>query len=293
MPVPPFIAFGLPTLQALGSSPIGLRKGELIAQVAVASGLTDAELAETIPSGQPAFENRIGWLCSWMKKKGWVENPRRAHWQITEAGAARLATGLPFAFAEFRGFDGKSLPTNPAVAEVEEVARTPQERIADALTEIVDDLRATLRERIAASSPLFFERLVLKLLTRMGYAGNLGRSEHSGKTGDGGIDGILYLDRLGLERVYVQAKRWQGSVGAMTIRDFAGSMDAEAATKGVILTTSTFTADAKRYVEKSPKAIRLVDGEELTRLLVEFEVGAARETTIVIPRLDEDVFDEG
>lgn len=140
------------------------------------------------------------------------------------------------------------------------------------------------QKQATALHPLFFERLVLRLLGKMGYAGKLGRAEHAGKSGDGGIDGILYLDRLELERVYVQAKRWQGSVGASVVRDFAGSMDAEAATKGVILSTSTFTADARAYVLKSPKAIRLVDGQELAKLLVEFEVSVARASTLIVPK---------
>lgn len=139
----------------------------------------------------------------------------------------------------------------------------------------------------------FFERAVLKLLDKMGYAGKLGRAEHRGKTGDGGIDGILYLDRLELERVYVQAKRWKGAVGASEVRDFAGAMDGESANKGVILTTSTFTPEAVRYIERSPKAIRLVNGNELARLMVEFGVGVNLETKLVMPEVDEDFFDEG
>jgi restriction system protein len=134
---------------------------------------------------------------------------------------------------------------------------------------------------------------VLHLLKSMGYAGQLGRAEHAGRTGDGGFDGILYLDRLELERVYVQAKRWAGPVGASTIRDFAGSMDGEAATKGVVTTTSTFTAEARNYLKKSPKAIRLVDGTELAALMIEFGVGVSRARTLVVPRVDEDFFDEG
>lgn len=189
--------------------------------------------------------------------------------------------------------DGK--PNKASVAAIAEAGdvsvSTPIERIDAALKEIVEDVQTTLLERISAASPLFFERLVLRLLTSMGYAGKLGRAEHAGKSGDGGIDGILYLDRLELERVYVQAKRWAHPVGASVVRDFAGSMDAEAATKGVILTTSTFTADARTYVSRSPKAIRLVDGRELARLMVEFEVAVSRQATIVVPRVDEDAFE--
>jgi restriction system protein len=299
MSLPPYYGFGLDVLAALASQPSGLNKAALYARVAEARSLTAEELAQTIASGQSTLENRIGWICSWMKKVGWVENPRRNLWTITPAGLERLRRGSPVELSEFRHVAGQgpaleaSGASTSAEGPNEPMAETPRERIDTALAEIVDDLRSTLLERIGASSPLFFERLVLRLLTKMGYAGKLGRAEHAGQSGDGGIDGILYLDRLELERVYVQAKRWQGSVGASVVRDFAGSMDAEGATKGVILSTSHFTKEARAYVQKSPKAIRLVDGQELARLLVEFEVGVDRAATIVVPKLDEDAFEEG
>jgi len=299
MSLPPYYGFGLDVLAALAAEPDGLNKPAIFKRVADARGLTDGDLDQTIPSGQSTFENRIGWICSWMKKAGWVENPTRSFWTITPAGRARLSLGAPVELSEFRNNSPNGVApdakgtTGTLQAANELMDATPRERIDAAVLEIIDDLRATLLDRIGASSPVFFERLVLRLLSKMGYAGKLGRAEHSGKSSDGGIDGILYLDRLELERVYVQAKRWQGTVGASVVRDFAGSMDAEGATKGVIMTTSTFTKEARAYVQKSPKAIRLVDGQELSRLLVEFEVGVDRAATIVVPKLDEDAFEEG
>ena len=126
----------------------------------------------------------------------------------------------------------------------------------------------------------------------MGYVGEYGSIKHSGKSGDGGIDGVLHLDRLGLERVHVQAKRWEGNVSEPTIRDFAGALDIVGATKGVIITTSDFSAPAKTYAERSPKMIRLVNGTELAELMIDFGVGVSRQRTIVIPKVDLDFFED-
>lgn len=296
MPLPKFDALAHPVLTALAASPGGLSKRALYDRVAVELRLTPDQLAETISSGQSTFENRVGWACSWMKSCGWVDRPRRAHWVITEAGRARWQQGAPVSAAEMRPLaDGKGRAAPTVVEEAPVEARTdttPDERIHAALAEIVADVQSEVLSRLLAGSPLFFERTVLRLLDAMGYAGELGQSEHTGKTADGGVDGILYLDRLHLERVYVQAKRWQAPVGAAAVRDFAGAMDAESATKGVIFTTSGFTKEARAYVQKSPKAIRLVDGLELARLLVEFGVGVSRTTTVVLPRIDEDYFED-
>lgn len=303
MPLPPFDAFARPVLRALATVPSGMSKRDLYARVASDMQVSEADRSEEIASGQTVFENRVGWACSWMKACGWVSNPKRAWWVITPAGEARLANPETITAVEMRpAADKRVVAAETASAAVStpsttvlpptEVVATPEERIADAVAEIVNLAQDTVLERLLAGSPLFFERTVLKLLASMGYAGELGGAEHTGKTADGGVDGILYLDRLHLERVYVQAKRWKEPIGASTVRDFAGAMDAEAATKGVILTTSGFTKEARRYVEKSPKAIRLVDGPELAKLMVEFGVGVSRTQVVVLPKLDEDFFDD-
>lgn len=292
----------------LSAEPAGLTRAALYDRVAADLKLDGEALTELIASGQTVFENRVGWACSWMKACGWVQNPKRAWWLITDAGRKRLATGVPITAAEMRPkADAKSLKapksaiavadlpaakSAPTHAPVDEFAAfTPDERIATAVAEILADVESNVLDRLGAATPKFFEQAVLKLLSTMNYTGEFGASEHSGKSADGGIDGILYLDRLHLERVYVQAKRWKEAVGASVVRDFAGAMDAEAATKGVILTTAGFTNEARKYIEKSPKAIRLVDGPEIARLMVEFGVGVSRAQTIVLPKLDEDFFE--
>lgn len=295
MALPPFYEFCLPTLQELQGAPHGAKKRELFERVAKRMHLNAADLEEVIPSGQSTFENRVGWALSYMKKCEWVANPSRAIWAVLPAGVARAQTGRGVAIEEIR--PGKRGPAMDGLEDLDGPthgpALTPRERIEIALAEIVADVEGTVLQRLASLTPLRFEKAVLHLLEKMGYAGKFGATAHAGQSGDGGIDGILYLDRLQLERVYVQAKRWQGIVGAGVVRDFAGAMDGESATKGVILTTSSFSADARKYVDKSPKAIRLVEGKELARLMVEFETGAQTETVLKIPKVDEDFFDDG
>lgn len=299
--LPTFDGFCLPVLQVLAREAAPIKKATLFALVADRAGLSPADREEVIGSGQLTYENRIGWACSWMKQAGLVANPSRAMWTITEAGRRRMARGTPITAVELRpSVDPRSRAAGrgePAVSVVPPEApspplQTPDERIDGALADIVKSVQAELLDVLRGVSPAFFEKTVLRLLKSMGYAGNLGRVEHSGRTGDGGVDGILYLDRLGLERVYVQAKRWEGSVGSSTVRDFAGAMDVAGATKGVVITTSRFSADARSYVERSPKAIRLIDGDEMAALMVEFGVGVSRERVVVLPKLDRDFFDE-
>lgn len=293
MSLPPFYEFCLPTLQELVASPKGSTKRDVFERVAKRMKLGESDRREVIPSGQSVFENRVGWALSYMKKVGWVDNPSRAFWTILPAGRDRARIGKGISIDEIRpAKDDESISTTTdAQLALPRPALTPRERIDVARGEIVADVESTILQRLSNVSPKRFEHIVLQLLAKMGYAGNLGASEHVGGTGDGGVDGILYLDRLRLERVYVQAKRWQGSVGEDPVRSFAGAMDL-GANKGIILTTSTFTPAARKYVEKSHKAIRLVEGKELAGLMVEFEVGVQAEVVIRVPKVDEDFFDE-
>ncbi len=293
MALPPFYEFCLPTLLELLASEQGATKRDVFDRVAERMKLAESDLQEVIPSGQSMFENRVGWALSYMKKVGWVDNPSRAFWTILPAGRERTKSGKAVGIEEIRHAKDEHAGSSTTTVQLAlpQPTLTPQERIDTARGEIVADVESTILQRLSNVSPKRFEHIVLQLLAKMGYAGNLGASEHVGGTGDGGIDGILYLDRLRLERVYVQAKRWQGSVGEDPVRSFAGAMDL-GANKGVILTTSTFTPAARKYVEKSHKAIRLVEGKELAGLMVEFEVGVQAEVVIRVPKVDEDFFDE-
>jgi restriction system protein len=275
MTVPSFYEFGLPILRALAAGEGPVTKSTLLVEVPAAMGLTDDDLAETIPSGESTVANRLGWALSHMKKPGWVDNQIRA--------------GHPVQLRELRWPGDADIGTESTVLDT--TPQTPTERIASAQAEIQADVASTLLERLKTVPPARFEAIVLQVLVAMGYTGSRGHSEHVGKTNDGGIDGVLYLDRLGLERIYVQAKRWQAPVGAPTVREFAGTMDGEGATKGVILSTSSFTPEARKFLSKSTKTIRLVDGLELASLMVEFDVGVTTVRVIKVPRVDEDFFE--
>jgi restriction system protein len=294
--VPTFDAFALPTLRLLAAQPQGLARAQVIARVADAAGLSEADRLQTVQNGSPTYAGRIGWALSYLRLCGWAETPRRSWWSITDAGRARAAGG-PITTAELR----KRIPrrrsdATTAAETVDETAaeagQTPEERIDHAVAELHAAVHVELLARLKSAQPVFFERTVLKLLEAMGYTWQRGTTDHLGRTADGGIDGVLYLDRLHLERVYVQAKRYQGTVGSSAVRDFAGAMDGESATKGVILTTASFSAEARKYLDKSPKAIRLVDGDELARLLIEFEVAVSRSRTVHVVGIDEDFFED-
>jgi restriction system protein len=289
MTVPSFYEFCLPILRALAAGEGPVTKSTLLVEVPAAMGLTDDDLAETIPSGESTVANRLGWALSHMKKPGWVDNQRRGQWTLTEQGAARVRAGHSGQLRELRWQEDADIGTESAAPDP--IPQTPTERIASAQAEIHADVASTLLERLKTVPPARFEAIVLQVLVAMGYAGSRGHSEHVGKTNDGGIDGVLYLDRLGLERIYVQAKRWQAPVGAPTVREFAGTMDGEGATKGVILSTSSFTPEARKFLSKSTKTIRLVDGLELARLMVEFDVGVTTVRVIKVTRVDEDFFE--
>jgi len=168
---------------------------------------------------------------------------------------------------------------------------SPTERIDGAIEELNQSLAAELLDTISRGSPAFFEQLVLDVLQKMGY-GTSSAIEHTGKSGDGGIDGIITLDRLGLEKVYIQAKRWQGSVGRPEIQGFFGALASRRATKGVFITTSRFTNEAVEFASQASDSLVLVDGAHLTRLMVEFEVGVSVERTIKLCHLDSDYFEE-
>jgi len=289
VPVPQFHEFCLPVLKALAGTKGASSKSALLGAVPEIIGMQTADLSVTIPSGQTAVENRIGWALSYMKKVGWVGNPKRGQWLITPAGTLRLNSGKSVSPKELHSADEDDPPIGGPSPAPEQL--TPHERIDAARKEILTDAADTVLERLKAVSPSRFEAIVLQVLSAMGYVGDQGHTEHVGKSNDGGIDGVLYLDRLGLERIYVQAKRWQGAVGAPVVREFAGTMDGEGAAKGVILTTASFTQEARKFLSKSTKTIRLVDGFELARLMVEFEVGVTIAQVVKVPRVDEDYFE--
>lgn len=315
MAVPSFERFLLPSLQVLRDGRTVHTRKELAQSVADRLGLSEEERAETIPkAGSRRFENRTYWAKVYLKAAGLVETPARGMTRITPVGVALLATNPTslrwsdlMAYESFRDFrkrsqtrtrpEGKGDQASvgePAASEdvpsIEEPTSTPEERMEAAHHEARSALASELLDRLLRVSPAFFERLVVDLMLKMGYGGPAGGGERLGGSGDGGVDGVIHEDKLGLDLIYLQAKRWTSPVGAAIVREFTGSLVAHAATKGVLITTSRFTADAEQYVRRIPQRIALVDGYRLAELMIDHDFGVAVQETYLLKRIDSDFF---
>jgi restriction system protein len=265
--------------------------------------LTAAERAELLPSGQQGiFKNRIGWARTYLKKAALLESPKRAVFKITDRGREALAANPDKIdvkyleqFTEFLEFREPSKPEESAAnaADAPPATATPEEAIELAHQGLREQLAGELISRIMACSPTFFEQLVVELLVKMGYGGSRrDAGERIGQTGDGGIDGIIKEDRLGLDTIFIQAKRWQGSVGRPEIQKFVGALQGQRARKGVFITTSSYTSEATDYASRIDTKVVLIDGTQLAGLMIDFEVGVAPAATYVIKRIDSDYFEE-
>ncbi len=261
--------------------------------------LTEAEAREKISGGRTKLDNRIEWVLAYLKKGGFLRSPSRGHVQITQEGKELLATGandlLSLRWNDLdavrRGGGDADAPDTAANDDVgtDSEDSTPDEQIAVLYRELSDRLADDLLERVKSVSPADFERLVVSLLEKMGY----GQGQAIGGSGDGGIDGIINQDALGLEKVYIQAKRWESQVGAPEIRNFSGSLEARGASKGVFITSSSFVPKARetaRFISAGNKFIRLIDGEELARLMINHGVGVVSEIIYDVKKLDENYF---
>lgn len=277
---------------------------EAIVTLSTAFHLTDAERAQFLPSGrQTVMANRVGWARTYLKKAGLLEATRRGCFRITDRGVAVLADNparvdVEFLsqFAEFEEFRA----TKPAASVETEsggllpaASQTPQEEIDYAYQHIRMSLASELLSTVLASTPERFERIVVELLVRMGYGGTLRDAGAAiGQSGDGGIDGIIKEDRLGLDAIYVQAKRWndKNGVGRPEIQKFAGALQGFRARKGVFITTSYFTRDAEDYVGRIDSRIVLIDGEKLAQLMIDFGLGVTTFASYELKRIDSDYF---
>ncbi|QKV52236.1 restriction endonuclease [Comamonas antarctica] len=266
-------------------------------------GLTPAERAELLPSGQQGiFKNRIGWARTYLKKAGLIEAPKRAIFKITARGQDVLSSKPTRIdskyleqwpeFIEFRDFskDGAASSKLPQPAQT---FSTPEEAIEQAYQGLREQLAQELLAKILSCSPIFFEQLVVELLVKMGYGGSRkDAGERIGQTGDGGIDGIIKEDRLGLDAIFIQAKRWQGSVGRPEIQKFVGALQGQRARKGVFITTSFYTVDATDYASRIDTKVVLIDGKQLAALMMDFDVGVAASAAYVVKRIDSDYFED-
>ena len=302
MAVPDFQSWLLPLLRRLSDGGVH-RMADLYEQLAAELKLSEADKEERLPSGaQQTYMNRIAWARTYLKKAGLVSSPGRSQIQITERGRQTLAeshTRLTVAylkrFPEFLDFHTVKAPeaatANSSASHVDE-QETPQESLERLHQQLRDELANELLERVKQAPPSFFERVVVDLLIAMGYGGSredAGRTV--GKSGDGGIDGVINEDRLGLDVVYIQAKRWEGTVGRPVVQAFAGSLEGVRANKGVLITTSGFTGDAKTYVSQISKKIVLIDGKQLADYMIQYGVGVGVEATYDVKRIDSDYFE--
>lgn len=303
MPIPDFQNIMLPLLNVLGDG-APHRVQELKPLLEDHFRLTEDERNELLPSGsQKRFDNRIGWARTHLKKAGLISNPQSGIYQITERGKnvlesnpSKIDVHFLDQFEEHREFrTAKRSPISPREdqVDVEPSQQTPKEILEKAYQTLRSDLAQELLEKVRIASPSFFEKLVVELLLKMGYGGSRQDAGQAiGKAGDEGIDGIIKEDKLGLDVIYIQAKRWQGTVGRPLVQAFAGSLDGHRARKGVFITTSQFSAEAQDFVSRIEKKIVLIDGQQLSELMLDHDLGVTVEDTYIVRKIDFDYFSE-
>lgn len=275
---------------------------DTVEALAIAFDLTLEEREELLPSGKQArFDNRVAWARSYFKQAGLVENTRRGFFKISQRGLDLLKTNPKKIniklleqypeFIEFRNVRKDINEIQPVIIEETE-KQTPEEQLENAYKTLSDGLASEIIQLVKSCSPSFFERLVVELLLAMGYGGTrVGAGRAIGQSGDGGIDGIIDEDRLGLDSIYIQAKRWEGVVGRPEIQKFVGALSGQRATKGVFITTSDFTRDALDFVKNNNHyKVVLINGFTLAKFMIENNVGVSVATTYQVKKIDSDYF---
>ncbi len=296
MTIPGFQQIMLPVLQMLADGE-EQQTSELVPRLADKFGLTSEDRAVlNSVSRQPTFYNRTAWAITYLAKAGALQRTARGKIRITARGQQIVAENLATIdirylrrFEEFQGFR-ESLPENSTVDSATAI-EAPDELLEANYQILRDALADDLLQRVKAVPPPFFEQLVVDLLVAMGYGGShIEAGRAVGRSGDDGVDGIINEDKLGLDVVYIQAKRWQGPVGRPVVQAFAGSLEGHRARKGVLITTSYFTQDAAEYVGRIEKRIVLVDGERLIQLMIDHDIGVVDRDTYKVKRVDLDYF---
>jgi restriction system protein len=303
MPIPDYQSLMLPLLQL---SQDGMERSlrSAIDILGRELSLSDEELSEQLPSGATSvFANRVGWARTYLKQSGLLESPKRGLFRITPIGVAllrekptKIDLKLLDRYEGFVAFKNRSRisqsESTPLATVPEDQRQTPEDTLAAAYRVLRENLEIELLEQIKASSPAFFENLVIDLLVSMGYGGSRQDAGKAiGRSGDEGIDGIIKEDKLGLDVIYLQAKRWEGSVGRPEIQKFAGALQGQRANKGVVITTSSFTRDALEYAGLISTKIILIDGRQLAGLMVDHNVAVTRVGLYEIKKIDTDYFD--
>lgn len=303
MAIPDFQTLMLPLLKFTADG-VEHKAKEAIEALAIEFALSPSERIELLPSRRALlFDNRLAWALFHMKKAGLIESLRRGVFHITQRGMELLAekpSGISLKsleqfpdFLEFRATSNKNKDEVKSSLPEDATEQTPEEALEIAHQGIRQALGQELLSRILTCSPVFFEELVVELLVAMGYGGSRrDAGERVGQSGDGGIDGIIKEDRLGLDTIYIQAKRWQGNVGRPEIQKFVGALQGQRARKGVFITTSSFTADASDYTSRIDTKVVLIDGQQLANLMMDFDVGVSVAATYAVKRIDSDYFEE-
>ncbi|MBI1765391.1 MAG: restriction endonuclease [Acidobacteria bacterium] len=298
MPIPDFQTLMLPLLRHLSDGVERINQ-ETIDALANEFNLTDAERTQLLPSGQQTvFRNRVAWAKAHFKRAGLIESPRRGIYRITDRGREVLTQNpkrvdLKFLdkFPGHREFRFSSKLENEPETVPQVNGLTPEEHIALGYQQIREELAADLIRRVKECAPEFFEQLVIDLLLAMGYGGSRQDAGKAvGRSGDGGIDGIIKEDRLGLDAIYIQAKRWEGVVGRPEIQKFAGALQGQRARKGIFITTSSFTKEAREFVSAIDSKIILVGGDMLASLMIDHGIGVTEIAAYVVKRIDSDYF---
>ena len=302
MAIPDFQSLMLPLLKVVADGREYCLR-DVVELLASEFHLTDEERQQLLPSGRyPTFDNRIAWAKTYLKKAGLIDQPRRAYFQITERGREVLKSSpslinMKFLekFPEYVAFKENTAQVEAQqqiIPSISAQSETPEELIENGARTIRKELAGEILQSVKGCSPGFFERLVVELLVKMGYGGtrqDAGRA--IGRSGDEGIDGVIHEDRLGLDVIYLQAKRWEGVVGRPEIQKFVGALQGQRAKKGVFITTSSFSKEAEEYVSLIESKIILIDGDRLSKLMAEHNVGVSTIGQYEVKKLDSDYFD--
>ncbi len=308
MKIPDFQTIMLPLLRYYSDNLVH-STSETIESLAKSFNLTEEDLAELLPSGtQSIFKNRVYWAIAHLKMANLLENIQRAHYKITSNGLSlldnkpdkvnlKLLKTIPEYIEHTKNSkkERTNKTENPeeSISEDEENELTPEENLEYSFQKIQKALAQELLQKIKQLSPSFFERLVIELLVKMGYGGSLKDAGKSvGKSGDEGIDGIIKEDKLGLDVIYIQAKRWEGVVGRPELQKFVGALAGQGAKKGIFITTSHFSKEASEYTPKNETKIVLIDGERLSRYMIDFNLGVSTISSYEIKKIDFDYFEE-
>lgn len=307
MPLPTYDQLMLPLMKLLSELNEPIKISDAANILAERSNLHEEDLNKILPSGKNIFKDRVAWAKTYLVKAGLVQQPKRAYCEISSLGRQVDLKSLDAItneyLAQFNGFSdfklGKKNKDEFGIGNLQVIeslnsyqeTQTPEETIQNTTELLKSDLKSDLLQMVKNKSPSFFERLVVDLLVATGYGGShQDAAQAIGKTNDGGIDGVISEDRLGLDKIYIQAKRWKDTVGRPDIQQFKGALADQVAKKGVFITTSSFSKEAIESARKS--GIVLIDGDKLTSLMIKFGLGVQIERSFHIYKIDQDRFDE-